>query len=319
LAPDVVVLTDPGFYAMHHIASARVMATLVMPLSAARGSWALAAAGGAPPVLLLSQPVFYERALLRAAGLASPEITPHGTVAATAVELARSATSAPVIVAGLDMCMRDVLSHARPNAFDVLLQVVSGRLSPHAGLWYERAVAQQAAKLAGSGGERVTPALRTYAGWFSEPGDPARPTWRLLPSSVPLAGMREISGEELEALLREAVPAGSAPEPGRRVSPVPLPDRAARRRIVSDLLAGWLGLLEECAPEELLQARGAGDPGPEPTPLSIAYMTGPRLLMEARRLQRLDRVREARESVERLRVEAAAGLRGIRDRACREP
>ena len=81
-----------------------------MPLSAARGAWALPTSGrglrdegnrGAP-VFFLGQPVVFEKALLDAAGVSAPVIPPHGTVAATAIELALASTSGPVIVAGLD-------------------------------------------------------------------------------------------------------------------------------------------------------------------------------------------------------------------------
>ena len=106
-------------------------------------------------------------------------------------------------------------------------------------------------------------------------------------------------------------------------------DESGNRRTAYEIVARQMTMLGSRADSERASAASAerdqayrpssAEPGPEPTPLSVAYMSAPRLLMEARRLQRLDRARDARESIERLRVEAAAGLRGIRDRACREP
>ena len=41
LLPDLVVMTDPGFYSMHHLCFAVPPCPLAMPLSAARGEWSL--------------------------------------------------------------------------------------------------------------------------------------------------------------------------------------------------------------------------------------------------------------------------------------
>ncbi len=206
LPPDLVVLSDPGHYAMHHVLLSRLHAPIAMPLSAARGTWSLGDAHPAP--FLLSQPVFYERALLAAAGLRSTEIAPHGTVAATAIDLALAVTGSPVIVAGLDMCMRDISSHARPNAFDAMLQLMSSRWSPHASLWFARAAAQHAERVAGAPGARTSLSLRTYAGWFDE-ALPRGRVWRLFPSAVPLSGMRDLDADGMGKLLADAAsPAG---------------------------------------------------------------------------------------------------------------
>ena len=140
LLPDLVVMTDPGFYSMHHLHFAPPPCPVAMPLSAARGAWDLP--WGTPqgvPVFLLGQPVIFEKALLDAAGVSAPMIPPRGTVAATAIELALAATSGPVIVAGLDMCSRDLLMHARPSAFDRLLLLQASRLQPHTSLVFHRA------------------------------------------------------------------------------------------------------------------------------------------------------------------------------------
>src|SRR5271157_710391 len=141
LLPDLVVMTDPGFYSMHHLHFAPPPCPVAMPLSASRGAWSLPVGGGqaGAPVFLLEQPVLFERALLGAAGVTAPLIPPHGTVAATAIDLALASTSGPVIVAGLDMAARDLLSHARPNAFDRLLHLQASRVQPHTSLSFHRA------------------------------------------------------------------------------------------------------------------------------------------------------------------------------------
>jgi hypothetical protein len=277
LMPDLVVLSDPGHYAMHHILHSRVRAPVAMPLSAARGTWSR---GEVPPApFLVSQPVFYERALLSAAGLRSPEIAPHGTVAATAIDLA------------LALCMRDISSHARPNAFDDILQLMSARATPHASLWFERAAAQHAERVAGASGARTSLSLRTYAGWFDE-ALPSGRVFRLLPSAVPLSGMRDLDADGLRRLLAGT---GAAPAVAWRPTPLRLPSLAARRHELARLVAGWRSVLAMARPEDAWADQPV-DPGAAPTALSMAFMLEPRGLTEALRQRRLGHRGEAEDA-----------------------
>ncbi len=186
-------MTDPGFYSMHHLHFAPPPCPLAMPLSRRGrvGGCPDAATGGrGASDLFLGQPAVFEKELLDAAGVSAPLIPPHGTVAATAIQLALASTSAAVIIAGLDMGSRDLLSHARPNAFDSLLLMEASRLKPHTSLLFQRAATL--GSLSGKRGNflRVSPALRTYAGWFDSGLAAAKGrVHRLMPSAVPLAGM----------------------------------------------------------------------------------------------------------------------------------
>ena len=257
-----------------------------MPLSAARGVWNLPSVAGqkfpASP-FLLAQPAFFEKALLEEAGVEAPLVVPHGTVAATALDLALASTSAPVIVAGLDMCTRDISLHARPSAFDCLLHLQSTRLLPHYSLSFQRAAAQRVEKIPGAAGVRDSPSLRTYAGWFKElRPDFAPRTYRLLPSHVQLEGMRALDPAGLRQLL------AGRPESAR--GPLlhgssAFPPREVRRGIVSRLLKGWT--------DEIVQARAAATAfakldllGRSSLFLSLAYYIEPQRLLETRRKSR---------------------------------
>ncbi len=184
--PDLLILTDPGPYTLHHLRYVASGVAIAMPLSAARGLWDLDA-GSRPMPRLVVQPGLLEQPLLDRAGITCPLVLPHGTVTATAVELALASTRAPVIVAGLDLCLRDIQPHARPAAFDLLLHAGSSRLHPHYAQTYERARAQGAERPSGGTGPRMPLALRTYAGWFSDLPLAGR-AFRLLPSAVGIPG-----------------------------------------------------------------------------------------------------------------------------------
>ena len=278
------MLTDPGFYAMHHLQFADLKCPLAMPISAARGSWQLSPAGGAPPaVFLLAQPGFFESALLACLGIDAPTIAPHGTVAATAVDLARAFTRAPVIVAGLDMCARDLEMHARPSAFGQLLHLQSSRLVPHASLLFARAESQQLQKIPGAETARASPSLRTYAGWFAEhAGETTAGMYRLMPSAVPLPGMRNLDADSLARVVED----GDRAAPGPRLRQAPsLPRREKRRHLVAGLLRTWLSELAE-AQVATNDARGLASMGDFPDLLALAYYIEPQLLIETRRMAR---------------------------------
>jgi hypothetical protein len=271
---------------MQHLRFAGVKCPLAMPLSAARGSWALPVPGAERsglPVFLLAQPGFFETPLLKSLGVDAPVVPPHGTVAATAIDLALSFTHAPVIVAGLDMCSRGLAAHSRPGEFDQLLQQAAARLSPHTSLSFARAETQGMQKAPAAGEARVSPSLRTYAGWFSEHTDGrSERIFRLLPSPIPLEGMGALDSESLLDVLKT----GTAAEAGPLLHPFPeIPRLAQRREVVHDLLGAWTAELSAAQ----VALSSSGNPaaiGTLPTVLSIAYHVEPQLLIETRRAAR---------------------------------
>ncbi len=296
LSPDLLVMTDPGYYSLHHIQFSSHGCPLAMPLSAARGAWSFSRRGvqeaDAAP-FLLAQPGFFEKSLLEEAGVHAPLIAPHGTVAATALDLALASTRGPVIVAGLDMCTRDISLHARPGAFDRLLHLQSTRLSPHYSLSFQRAATQRVEPVPGIEGVRASPSLSTYAGWFNETrGDHAGRVYRLLPSRIALEGMRALDAVSLRELLEGRAEAPRGPRLRREDE---FPGREQRHRIIGGLLQGWTA--------ELSRARAAAVSserlellGRSPSLLSLAYYIEPRRLLEARRKSRQGDSTGAREA-----------------------
>lgn len=286
LSPDLIVMTDPGYYSMHHLQFPGLSCSLAMPLSAATGAWNLPRIArndftAAP--FLLAQPDFFEKALLEAAGVSAPLIAPHGTVAATALGLALASTRAPVILAGLDMCTRDIRLHARPNAFDRLLHLQSTRLTPHYSLSYRRAEAQRIEKVPGVEGVRASPSLQTYAGWFNEPEEARTDrVCRLIPSRIPLQGMRVLDRDSLRELLRKNTQAPRGPRLRAHAS---FPRRPERGHIISHLLRGWTAELESAHAATVASAH-LDLLGHSPSLLSLAYYIEPQRLLEARRKSR---------------------------------
>jgi hypothetical protein len=302
LSPDLLIMTDPGFYSMHHLQFAGQACPVAMPLSAARGLWSVPARAGqpAPRPLLLAQPGFLENQLLDAAGVKAPSIVPHGTVAATALSLALSSTRAPVIVAGLDMCGRDIASHARPGAFDLLLDLRASRTSPRYALSFERASSQRMEAVAGQPGLRTSPALATYAGWFADTDsiEPGR-VHRLNPSPIAMPGMHAVDAGALRELL-EALPA--APAGPDLHEEARYPDLPRRCSIVGEMLQGWLESIEG------MLRRSDAAPAPSSATLaSLCFYVEPGSLLEARRHARMGRSREAREAT-RAMLESTASF-----------
>jgi hypothetical protein len=314
LSPDLIVLTDPGFYAMHHLRFAAAGCPLAMPLSAARGSWCLprgARTESGASSFLLGQPGFFEHALLQSLGVSAPLIAPHGTVAATALDLALVCTRAPVILAGLDMCSRDLALHARPGAFDLLLHLASGRLTPHHSLAFQRSESLLMQKVPGTDGARASLSLRTYAGWLAESiHATSGRIFRLLPSPIRLDGMKELNAASLASVLGNATGEAGGPRL-REHSGLPRGDQ--RRRILTGLLSRWM--------EELETARttAAGPDGPaalgrSPSVLSMAYYIEPQLLIETRRKARHGDAAGARATAGEMLEGCAHFLRSLRTR-----
>lgn len=281
LTPDTVVLTDPSYYAFSHLRCAKDHNIhLIMPLSAARGSWRISAR-----VSLLNQETPVERALLEAAGAAVPRIPAQGTVAATALLLALGRGQSPVIFAGLDFCYRDIFSHARPNNFENWLEPTSNRLGSLHHKIFALAAEQTAS---GRGSSRGTLALDTYAGWFREIGSTrGKGIYRLHPSEIELQGIENIGENQLARLIRAGK--NSEVRAYRGESPLPVqtyPSRERRTLIARDVLAGWIAQIES------LEAAMGTSAGLEPLMsdsdlLSLLYLCNAAELTEIRRILRL--------------------------------
>jgi hypothetical protein len=304
LPPDLLVLTDPGHWAMVHLHFAAVHCPVLMPLSAARGTWRTGT-----PVRLLSQGTFPERELLSTVGIEAPLALPHGTVAATALDLALAATRGPVTFAGLDLCALDSGTHVRPNAFDALLRIDDDRLSPHHGLAYARARAgESASRIVDGVRVRVSRSLETYAGWLAHRAATAGGrVFRLHPSPVELPGAEPVDSPRFEALVASA----PACTPGPRLRTDPRwPSAPARRDAAREVLSRWNGILERGAAQARHGAWAevlAGSPGLA----DLAWHAAARGLIDAKRRQRLGDAEGAQEAAVRLLEDTGAFVRAL--------
>ncbi len=205
LRPDLVVATDGGNWASLHLAEVARLPPgerlpLAMPLSAARGSWHT---GG--PLLLLTQATLFERELLAESRLSAIPIAAHGTVAAGALALALLLTRGPVVVAGLDLCFRDILEHVRPHTFDSIWERRESRLAPAYSAQFQRAMERlERASEGESFAARTSHAFRAYAGWFAGLADSEGRLFRLHPSPIALPGFTPLDGDALRRLSGEA-------------------------------------------------------------------------------------------------------------------
>jgi hypothetical protein len=309
LNPDLFVMTDPGYWAISHFHHAAPACPIAMPLSAARGLWELSL----PRPFLLAQPDSIEGAFLQALRpLSAPVIAPHGTVAATALDLARAFTKGPIILAGLDMCTNDIVSHARPNEFETFFQLQSARISPLEGLWHRRSVDQNAVRVKGSAIARAPLSLRTYAGWLGrgigEPGA-TRKIYRLLPSAVALPEMISLDAGSVRELVRStpASPAGPCLFPHSA-----LPSRTARISEASQILGHW----RECIEEGIAKAKGPDGLAVMASRaiFDLSFHLAAQELLETKRMARLGNVRKARESAVTLLEDCGQFLKALEER-----
>ncbi|MBN1836776.1 MAG: DUF115 domain-containing protein [Spirochaetales bacterium] len=335
LHPDLVVLTDPGYYAVAHLyPGAGADLEVALPLSAACGTWRIGAA-----VLPLSQGTFFEAALWALRGIEPIGLPAFGTVAASALALAQRLGASQVLVAGLDLCHRDIRSHARPSLFDLFLEQGSNRLSPFCHRYFAWDATQRGEAVSPDSPGPVRPPLLprparprsslpldTYAGWFAHLQRPAGlRLLRLLPSEVPLESFENLdetafrtyadalapAAPRLEGPLRGSSPAASADAPSlstpsEGVAGTPA-SRAAQARA---LLSQWVRQLD--AVGRRLRDDGIQALLADPLLLPLCYYSDAFALVEAHRRLRLEGPRAAVGRFRELAHSATGVLDAIR-------
>ncbi|MBN2441689.1 MAG: DUF115 domain-containing protein [Spirochaetales bacterium] len=232
IKPDIIVMTDPGYYSMHHLQWAQFSSTAIfMPLSGATGIGKTGL-----KVVYFSQPNFFEKLLLEKTNFPYPSFPPKGTVAATALEIALFFSMSEIIIAGLDLCFTDIVSHARPHPFDTLFTITDHRCSPFYSRKFERAH-HFAPEYNHHNKTRTSLALKTYQGWFqSLPPHQTRRLIRLNPSPVEMKGTLVMEEKEINTLLShkpELVHSG----PLQKIDNYP--EKEIRLTIVKELIESW--------------------------------------------------------------------------------
>jgi 6-hydroxymethylpterin diphosphokinase MptE-like len=174
--PDLLVQTDPGFWADYHL---REEITGTVPIAAPLQAVPSIRRSGAP-FLLLNYGDPFEELLIATLGVCALKVPAMGTVAATAMDLCLRLGADPLVFAGLDLCYRDIHTHVRPHSFDPVFASSASRTAP----LYSRKFRYSRDSAAEPGRSRP---LQTYGNWFSglEPARYGRVS-RFLPSETEL-------------------------------------------------------------------------------------------------------------------------------------
>jgi hypothetical protein len=237
LIPDLVIVTDPGYYAAYHFHSSGFSGlTVAMPFSASRGLWQRKS-----NVFPFLQPNFFEESLIKKTKVSLPYIPVNGTVAGSALLLALKFTNEPIIMAGLDFCYKDIFPYARPNASDNLIYFASQRFFPYSSGLYLRALAGAPIKIK-NGSARTSQAYYTYSGWFANlPLKVKERIFRLNPSQLPLPGIKTLDEGGLSLIIKkidkEKQVCWSKPL-------APYPNHEERKNIIFSVIDRWLDYLK---------------------------------------------------------------------------
>lgn len=242
LAPDLVVATDPGFWARPHLAPLWDYPDLpiAMPLTSAPS----------PErehlrIALFTEDSFVERELLTSCSNNFPTLLPGGTVASTALSIAEHVSDRPPIFAGLDLAFQDIREHVSPHAFEPYLALASSRLRPYYSLSARRALDQAADQgpSGDSGEHRLSSprAFRTYGEWLNQIAA-RRSVYRLLPEGRRIHGLVELTADGFARLLGDD---SHRQSDARRPVSLPLPSTDARRAHARKRLVNWRTIVED--------------------------------------------------------------------------
>jgi hypothetical protein len=155
ITPDMVISTDGGGWALTHLYS------FFRPITPKPGILALSLCAAVPsqcsavPLLPMNDGSLWQSMALHATGIPSVLIPQRGTVTASALELALELSNGNIFLAGMDLSVCDIRSHARPNGFDHLFFGAATRLRPVYTQYFIR-----------SGGIKSGGSLDVYAAWF---------------------------------------------------------------------------------------------------------------------------------------------------------
>lgn len=231
IEPDLIVVTDPGWYTVHHLRAATRNVPVAMPLTAAPAANRRAANGR---MLLLDQSSFVEQEIYARSPLSRISVPANGTVSGTALLLANKLGVRRLVFLGLDMASFDLRSHCRPHGFDDLVAAATSRLAPLEGVLHARVGGE---RLAGSRW-RVDRSLSTYADWFRRNSASPPIVYRVSDSPVDLS-MERLSAADLASLLHSARPSTLTLGASATVS------ESERRRVLDEVVESWTRVLVE--------------------------------------------------------------------------
>jgi hypothetical protein len=157
LAPDLVLSTDGGPWALFHLYELfRNGPGSRAPVLAAAFSASLPSQCGDLPILWISDGSLWQGLILRGLGIPHLVLPQRGTVTASALDLAFTLGRGEVWIAGMDLDTRDIRTHVRPYSFDRLWREGASRFLTEYGRYFTRSFAVK------EGGSH-----RVYAEWFA--------------------------------------------------------------------------------------------------------------------------------------------------------
>ena len=162
IAPDMIISTDGGSWALLHLRSCfRFPAKTAAVHGTGRLALSLFAALPSQcadvPFLILNEGSLWQNIVLNALGIPSVIFPQRGTVTASALDLALALTGGDIYLAGMDLAVRDIRTHARPYGFDYLFSGTASRLRPVYSQCFTR-----------SAGMRQGGSHTVYAEWFKK-------------------------------------------------------------------------------------------------------------------------------------------------------
>ncbi len=245
--PDLAVSTDGGNWSRYHLYP---LLALGRPLAAPLTALPSACLSRETPLFALDQGSFAESELLPIMGMpdsAIRRIPPHGTVSGSALLLAASISSGPIIAIGLDLAAKGDAGHARPHGFDFLSESPSRRLQGEEALHWSRSLGSCPDPIAGHSPWASSRSLSAYASGLDASLSPLRQRlYRLNPSPIRLGSFAEISAADISGLI--ASPVLRSPRAAERAPRLAhLASAEKRERLLRAVLSKWLSDASEAA------------------------------------------------------------------------
>ena len=147
IIPDIIITSDGGSWALFHLIESHRQ--YISTGFNKQKPFLAAALTAALPSQLIQWPVFFlwdgslwQKIILEAAKLTDnkqiPAFPQRGTVSVSALDIAFYISTGPVYVSGMDFSHKDILTHARPYAFETLMESSSDRRRPRYSQAFER-------------------------------------------------------------------------------------------------------------------------------------------------------------------------------------
>ena len=211
--PDMIVHSDPGFFAEYHTRAPRSSGAVTIE---AAPLYSNGYRQNFSRLLVLSTDNPIEQFFTHTLKMSPTSLDSHGTVAGIAFQLAIELSNPaahgtlpadhhrrPVVFCGLDFCFKDILGHTTPHSFDPLLFSSHSRLEPIQDVFYKRSPRAQYDNIC------QTYALERYAVWFQNLSPAYRnQIFRLFPSEVEIDAFTNIDASGFVDLLAGYLNAG---------------------------------------------------------------------------------------------------------------